>query len=306
MARGSDLENRDAHWRDLALAGGAAAAVTMLLVVSVLAIWTMARAPAGAPALTAQDTATPTPRALSFRLAQPTEVVLVRRPRQRLPAPAALEIAAEATATPAPELPAPSEGGEAPPPVWAPCSRRRRPPAFRPWPSGSWSATDDLLRSDGAGGLAEPWLALAAVPSAAFAVEADIRLVGLIENVCGQSFGLTGGSPSAQQWYGGGIHFPCENAPREARLTDVSVWQDGYNGDPVIAQALYDPGDGWHTYRFEQRGDRIRLIVDGIGIAGGMLAAPLDPATTDGQAGIWTQGAAIEIRRIAVYALPAS
>ena len=47
------------------------------------------------------------------------------------------------------------------------------------------------------------------------------------------------------------------------------------------------------------------MIVDGIGVAGGMLPVPLDPATLDGQAGIWTQGAAIELRRIAVYALPA-
>ena len=305
MTRGADLENRDAQWRYLAWASGAAVAVIVLLAISVMAIWTLARAPASAPPFTAQDTATPTPRALSFRRDQPTGAGPLPTPLPAATSDNSAPVQGEIPATTRPEL-LNQSGAVAESPI-ALGAELEAPKsiAFSALASGSWSATDDLLSSDGAGGIAEPWLPLAAVPSPAFAVEADVRLGGLIDNVCGQSFGLTAGSPSANQWYGGGVHFPCENAPREARLTDVSVWQDGYNGDPAFAQALYDPGDDWHTYRFELRGDHVRLIVDGIGIADGMLAAPIDPATTDGQAGIWTQGAAIEIRRIAVYTLPA-
>ena len=70
-------------------------------------------------------------------------------------------------------------------------------------------------------------------------------------------------SPDADQVYGGGLIFPCASDKARARLTDVSVWEDGYNADPVIADETFDPGDDWHTYRFELRGDQLRLLVDG-------------------------------------------
>ena len=85
--------------------------------------------------------------------------------------------------------------------------------SFATLASGSWSAADDVLRSDGGGGLAEPWLALTAVPGAAFAVEADIRLVDLIENVCGQSFDSPGAAPARGSGTAEGSVSPARTRP---------------------------------------------------------------------------------------------
>jgi hypothetical protein len=140
---------------------------------------------------------------------------------------------------------------------------------------------------------------------ATFAIEAEARVVGLLATVCDQSFGLAGGSPSAQRVFGAGVHFPCQSETSDAQLSDVTTWQDGYNGDAVYAEAPFAPGDGWHTYRFELRHDRLRLIVDGESLIDSPLSPPLDAATTDAETGIWSQGVGIEVRRIAVYPLPA-
>jgi hypothetical protein len=103
---------------------------------------------------------------------------------------------------------------------------------------------------------------------------------------------------------GGGVLFPCGDDSPRARLTDVLAWQDGYNADPVVAEKAFDPGDGWHTYRFELRGDQMRLLVDGVAIVSGAVETRLDPAATDVEAGLWSQGAGIEVRRITVLPLP--
>jgi hypothetical protein len=171
--------------------------------------------------------------------------------------------------------------------------------------SGSWSATADVLRNDGNSADAEPWLPLATAPGSAFAVEAEIRVNGLLETFCDQSFGLTAGDASAGQVSGAGILFPCQDDSARARLTDVSTWEDGYHADPLFAENPFDPGADWHTYRFEVRGDEVRLIVDGVGILTGTLDSPIDSAG-GAQTGIWSQGVALEIRKIEIYPLPAS
>jgi hypothetical protein len=89
-----------------------------------------------------------------------------------------------------------------------------------------------------------------------------------------------------------------------ARLTDAGDWADGYNADPVMANAAFDPGTGWHTYRFEVRGDQLRLLVDGVAVVSGAAETPLDAQVSDAEAGLWSQGVGIEIRRVAVYQLP--
>jgi hypothetical protein len=170
--------------------------------------------------------------------------------------------------------------------------------------SGSWSATADALVNPGSSAVAEPWLVLSAVPSTDFAVEAQIRVTGRLESVCDQSFGLTAGSPSAGQVFGGGLLFPCASETARARLTDVSVWEDGYNADTVLAEETFDPGNEWHTYRFELRGDELRLLVDGADVVSGTLEAPIDASSGDAQAGLWAQGVQLKVRKVSVQLLP--
>jgi len=310
MSRQYELGRRQRGWRDLALAGAAAGAVTLLLVVAVGLVWLLGRSPSQAPALAVQSQLTPTPRALTFVRNTPT------------PAPAAPAEAPTATAV----APAEEEAAEpsptviaTPEPTAVSAESETTPAAdaadgvvfeapgrneLETLASGSWTASADALVNSGKSAVAEPWLVISAAPSTAFAVEAEMRVNGLLDSVCDQSFGLTAGVPGADRVFGGGLIFPCASDTARARLTDVSVWEDGYNADPVLAEKAFDPGDDWHTYRFELRGDELRLLVDGGDVVSGTLDAPIDPASGDGQAGLWAQGAQLEVRRVSVQNLP--
>jgi hypothetical protein len=296
-------------WRDLALAGVAAAGVTLLLVAAVGLVWLLGRSPSQAPVLAVQSQSTPTPRALTFVRNTPTPAAPApaEAPTATAVAPAEQEAAAPAptvVATPEPATSAESDttpagdGGDGI--VFAAPGRNE----LESLATGSWTTSADALVNPGTSAVAEPWLVLAAVPSAAFAVEAEIRVNGVLDSVCDQSFGLTAGSPDAGQMFGGGLIFPCAAESPRARLTDVSVWEDGYNADPVLGEESFDPGDDWHTYRVELRGDALRLLIDGADVVSGTLETPIDPASGDAQAGLWAQGVELEVRKVSVQTLP--
>jgi hypothetical protein len=307
MIRHLDAERRDSGWRGLALAGGAAVAVTALLVVVVGLIWALGRSPASSALLPALDSSTPTPRALSFTrptptLADPAEVSDADGAAGEADPGASLTATPPLLAMTAEETPATTDNGT----VFEASGEV----ALTSLASGSWTVMDDTLVNEGTTAVAEPWLPLATVPGPAFAVEAEIRMTELLSSVCDQSFGLTGGSMEASQLFGAGLLFPCGATEPRARLTDVTDWANGYNADPVIAEEDvdpdFDPGADWHTYRFELRGDTLRLLVDGLGVVSGEAPAPIDPAAADVAAGIWAQGVGLEVRRVAIHPLPAS
>jgi hypothetical protein len=306
MSRQNELDRRHRGWRDLALAGVAAAAVTLLLVAAVALVWLVGRSPSQTPVLAVQSQSTPTPRSLTFVRNTPT-------PGATVPAavPTATTVVPSADTAPTlvatPEPPAvstesattpASDGGDGI--VFEAPGRNE----LETLASGSWSATADALVNPGSSAVAEPWLVLSAVPSADFAVEAEIRVTGRLESVCDQSFGLVAGSPGANQVFGGGLIFPCASDTPRARLTDVSVWENGYNADPVLAEETFDPGSEWHTYRFELRGDDVRLLVDGADVVSGTVGAPVDASSGDAQAGLWAQGVQLKVRKVSVQVLP--
>jgi hypothetical protein len=309
MSRLDELDRRHRGWRDLALAGAAAAAVTLLLVVAVGLVWLLGRSPSQAPVLAVQSQSTPTPRALTFVRNTPTPAATApaEAPTATVVAPVAEEAAEPTPTAVTPELPAVTTESET-----TPAGERGDDVVFEALgrndletlASGSWSASAEALVNEGTSAVAEPWLVISAVPNAAFAVEAEIRVNGLLDSVCDQSFGLTAGVPGAAQVYGGGLIFPCASDTTQARLTDVSVWEDGYNADPVLADATFDPGNDWHTYRFELSGDELRLLIDGADVVSGTLEAPIDPASADAQAGIWAQGVRLDVRKVSVHLLP--
>src|SRR5829696_868028 len=72
MSRQHELDRRHRGWRDLALAGVAAATVTLLLVAAVALVWLLGRSPSQAPLLAVQSQSTPTPRSLTFVRNTPT------------------------------------------------------------------------------------------------------------------------------------------------------------------------------------------------------------------------------------------
>jgi hypothetical protein len=312
MSRQNEFDRRHRGWRDLALAGVAAAAVTLLLVVAVAIVWLLGRSPSQGPVLAVQSQSTPTPRALTFVLNTPTAVATVPAevPTATVAAPVTDETVAAVpapTVVGTPELLEVSPDSESTPAGDGGDSIVFEAPGQNDLESlatGSWSASADALVNPGKSAVAEPWLILSAVPSAAFAVDAEIRVNGLLDSVCDQSFGLTAGTPDADKVFGGGLIFPCAADKARARLTDVSIWEDGYNADPVLAEETFDPGDDWHTYRFELRGDELRLLVDGADVVAGTPEAPIDTSSGDAQAGLWAQGVQLEVRKVSVQLLP--
>jgi hypothetical protein len=306
MSRQNELDRRYRGWRDLALAGVAAAAVTLLLIAAVALVWLLGRSPSQAPVLAVQSQSTPTPRSLTFVRNTPTPGATVPAavPTATAVVPSA-DTAPTFAATPEPTAvstesattPAAESGDDV---VFEAPGRNE----LETLASGSWTASADALVNEGSSATAEPWLVLSAVPSANFAVEAEIRVTGLLESVCDQSFGLVAGSPGASQVFGGGLIFPCASDTARARLTDVSVWEDGYNADPVLAEKTFDPGNEWHTYRFELRGDALRLLIDGADVVSGTLEAPIDASSGDAQAGLWAQGVQLKVRKVSVHVLP--
>ena len=308
MARQNELDRRHRGWRDLALAGAAAAGVTLLLVAAVGLVWLLGRSPSQAPVLAVQSLTTPTPRALTFVRNTPTPAATA--PEDVPTATAVVAVEEEATqptptAVASPEQQATSTESETTPAgsddiVFAATGQND----LASLASGSWSASADGLVNPGKSAVAEPWLVISNVPGGAFAVEGEMRVTGRLESVCDQSFGLVAGSPSAGQVYGGGLIFPCASDKPQARLTDVSVWEDGYNADRVIADKTFDPGNDWHTYRFELRGNELRLLIDGADVVTGELEAPVDASAGDAQAGLWAQGVGLEVRKVSVQSLP--
>jgi hypothetical protein len=309
MSRQNELDRHHRGWRDLALAGAAAGGVTLLLVAAVGLVWLLGRSPSQTPVLAVQSQSTPTPRALTFIRNTPTPAAAAPEEVPTATVVAVEEETAEpdptAVATPPPAISAESEttpegaaGGDDV--VFEAPGQND----LETLASGSWSASAGGLVNPGSSAVAEPWLVISAVPSATFAVEAEIRVNGRLDSVCDQSFGLTAGSPGADQVFGGGLIFPCASETPQARLTDVSVWEDGYNADPALAEETFDPGDDWHTYRLELRGDELRLLIDGSVVVTGTLEVPLDPATTDAQAGLWAQGVELDVRKVTVQLLP--
>jgi hypothetical protein len=299
MTRQRGLDNSDPEWMNLVWAGGAAVLVTFVLVVGVAMAWIVGGSASSPPALTGSVPLTPTPRAISFARSTPTPAsaaeaaavadTTTSHDSRTVGKPA--EFAAWSTDNAAGEGNSPSfnaaSGGD-----------------FQGLASGSWSVSGDALVNDGSQAVSEHWLPLTPVANPNFAVETQIRVTGTLPSVCDQSFGITGGSPSAGLVFGGGVIFPCGGGPAMARVTNATDWEDGYNADPVIAEKAFTPGEDWHTYRFELRGAKIRLLVDGVAIVNGVADPSIDPATTDAEAGLWSQGVGLEVKRVAVLPLP--
>lgn len=291
MARQRGFSNQDSGWRDLAWAAAAAALVTLVLVIGVALAWLVGGGSNVTPTLSSAERVTPTPRAILFARSTPKPP-----PPAAEPAPAPTVASDDGAAPAAASTAQPEEAKQA----FEASSKA----AFGKLATAPWTVSGDTLVNDGANAIAQRWLTLSPVASTDVIIEAEIRVTNVLSSVCDQSFGIAGGSPAAGLVFGAGVIFPCSGGEAEARLSNVTTWESGYNVAPEIAAQAFDPGDGWHTYRFELRGKKLRLAVDGVVIVSGEADPSLDPAARDVEAGLWSQGVGIEVKSVTVSPLP--
>lgn len=215
------------------------------------------------------------------------------------PVEATLEATVEPTAT---AVPMPTESPP-PSPTPEPDFEAADAASFAPLVAGRWTVANNQLINDSPQALSEPWLQLPyQTETGDFAIEAEIRVDGLAPGVCNQTFGVIAGSQAIGQHWGGGILYPCGLSSSTVRLTDVSNWTDGYDQDRELGREDFAPGQEWHQYRLEVRGNELTLLIDGKEVLTATESA-LPAGLTSGQVGLWTQGVRLSVRRVIIASL---
>lgn len=297
MQHSESFDSSDSNWRSMALAGVGAVAVVVLLAALTAVVWSLGSGSNQATAVQVSAPQTPTPRALLFRKSSENAPVIA--PTQALmPEPQAQSVIAESTPT---LLNVSIDRGLPTSNVFLLADDEA---SLAKLAAADWTAASPGLVNLGENAAAARWISLTRTPRSSMAIEAEMRVTGALSTVCDQSFGLVGGSESSGGVIGTGVIFPCSGGPAQARITDVTSWGGGYNVAPVLADTEFDPGSDWHTYRFELQDGEVRLFIDGDEVLRETADPGISPAATDIEAGLWSQGVGVEVRRIEVTAIP--
>ena len=303
----------------LAVAVVVACAISVILAAVVLApLWTPAVDEPSAPAVGAAMTGNADePPAVPGPTSQPsaTSTPWPRRPRGPTPTP-------EATSTPEPTARS-AHRSDGPTRTPSPAASATSAPTATPatsttyylaeagaglerWGGPNWSLDDGRLVNDGAAVETQQWLSAPepALVEGGYAVEAEIEIAGVASGFCEQNFGVVAVSADGRAYFGGGLLYYCDGGDPVARITDVTNWTDGYNRDPVLSSARFDPGPGWHTFRLEVEPGHVRLLIDGEVVleADDPSSGEADPRAVE--IGLWSQGVELSVRRVKVEPLP--
>ncbi len=107
----------------------------------------------------------------------------------------------------------------------------------------------------------------------------------------------------ASSWYSGFGVFLRGSGRREPDGYVAGTDRDAAIVSPAGGSRLvsipFEPGNGWHTYRFEAKGNVLRLVVDGAP----RLETMDNRFLRGGQMGLWVDSVQINVRRFRVIAL---
>jgi hypothetical protein len=167
----------------------------------------------------------------------------------------------------------------------------------------SWNASGNALMNSGSSNH-QTMTAMAPVTLmgiSSYVVEADIQYSGVGDEQSARfsgtsSFGIVVKANANTEGYGGGIcqtgAFYCNTYTTQAVIWGVN---DGRNAK---AASDFVTGDSPHHFRFEVRGDTLRLLVDAT------LVGPVTDTRYGGsQVGLWSDGAQIIVRNFRISAL---
>jgi len=153
--------------------------------------------------------------------------------------------------------------------------------------SSDWKHVNGMLVNDG-NGSTDRWIRAPYQPSdgANYAVEAEIQVVrnchtfGIIARAKGQ------GNYAAGAW--------CENGSAQ-----IWAWSNDATNYNTLVKQTYSTDSDWHTYRFEVRGNSLRLLIDS-----NLVAETMDNQyLLAGQVGLWSDSTQISVRSFKVIAL---
>lgn len=119
-----------------------------------------------------------------------------------------------------------------------------------------------------------------------FAVEAEIRLLRYA--ITNGSFGLMVRVQEDGSGYAVGHDY-----------ADDLVVLRAQPGRPTLDRQPFTPGDGWHRYRIEVRGNELSAFVDGSPV----LGATDNTFLTGKRVGLWSSGAQLSVRSVEVTEL---
>ena len=166
--------------------------------------------------------------------------------------------------------------------------------------TSGWTTTGGMLVNNGEGsaetGTPASILAPYQPDTADYTIVAVIALSGTTKPVSGsvRAFGQVARYTSA-----GAYTFGCGPDPGSG-LDNLFVANPG-KGEPIVdnvlGQAPFDPGTGFHTYRFDLKGSTITVSVDSFQD----IKVTDDRYTSAGQVGLWAAGTPISVKSFTIY-----
>lgn len=163
--------------------------------------------------------------------------------------------------------------------------------------SADWKFFNGMLINDGTDNLCQgfsieyaPTLYPPFQPQTAnYAIEVEVQIVRQTHNNCSDNgfFGVGGRLSSSN---GGWTGYQMVVGQGSENITDYNT---------RLTSGSLDPGNSWHTYRFELTGTNLKLKIDGALVIEASDAKYLDP----GQLGIWSSALYLNIRSYKVIAL---
>lgn len=157
-----------------------------------------------------------------------------------------------------------------------------------------WKILNGMLINDGSGYPGQPTiLAPDVLQVSDYAVEANIQVVNW-PRCCYSQFAIVvrASTNSYGSWQGYSIGDDLQNPS-----TEISAHAGDFGSS--LANAPFDPGAAWHTYRVEVKGDTIKLLIDG----GVKLAITDNSYLSGGQVGLWSYEVQLNVSSFKVIAL---
>ncbi len=161
-----------------------------------------------------------------------------------------------------------------------------------------WKTLNGMLLNDGTNESIQPIAAPYQPPTPDYAIETEVQILKAAYSPPGHSFGLVARYTGENESYTAGVREDAVGN-KLAGIADLSArWGPDFT-EGVGTSQVFDPGEDWHTYRLELKGNTLKLLVDGSVLVQGTDNRFLSA----GRVGLWSQGYQLQVRSFKVIAL---